>query len=596
METYFSIYKLDVEFIWKEIIGNISNEVDLNILCESVIRIVKSKTVDSSNHQGDVVEDNNGDDYLLLYSKMNPPSWLEAVHSNFPESELNRHNFVNKSTSFLMLSIIGNSVYATTGGYASSYVKYFIIRNFGLNILTKLFDGTEPVIQELTESHMVGGRQAVSAINREYTDFENEKDYSKIFKKIGAKANYSLSSKLGILDNDSDKDNFRQYSIVSTDALNIRKMMTIAEYKSVLLKVNEIYEMESKFALSYFVSLSNFGVSATKALGCMCDKIITNPDVVADIQIVGDNHFDYLEAEKWELYNKGELVSESSDSAFTFKDTFDILKDNYNREELTLNAVKTFMKKWTISAYDSEQKIVLDKERILDIIDFSFTHSFELEAEKYGGEQELIRELTVYLNSGSWYVLDTNYTSFIDESFKELNDKYKDEAENLYLKFGLNRVCNNESEYNKSFLNSSAVENVICSDEVYLSSIEICDLLVFDDDKTYLVCNKKEPSGIGSRDLLNQIYSSAKMIQNQPGRISEYYNQLISKGRMSADYISEEDFCKKISQGTFVSAYVCRELNSESKSMYAKLLSVQTSKLLLNEKKKLIVTSPLRYI
>ncbi|AZK44009.1 hypothetical protein EEI45_03815 [Erysipelothrix piscisicarius] len=596
METFFSIYKLDIEFIWKEIIGNKLERVNLNTLCESVIRIVKSKALSDTYNNDNVIEDENGSDYLLLYTKKSTPSRLEAVESNFPEIELNRRNLVNKSTSFLMLSIIGDSVYATTGGYASSYVKYFIIRNFGLNLLTKLFEGTDSVIQELTEKHMVGGRQSFSAINREYTDFENEKDYSTIFRKIGARASFSLSKRLDLLDSDSNEDSYKQYNIISTDALNIRKRMTVSEYKKVLNIIDEIYEPESKFALSYFVSLSNFGVSATKALDYMCNKILDNPEDIEDIQIVGDNHFDYLGAEKWAVFNDDNLVDEKNDSAFTFKEIFDLFKDRYTREELSLNAIKTFMKKWTISAYGNEQKIVLDKERILDLIDFNFTHIFDLDGEKYGVDKALNRELTVYLNSGSWYVLDINYTRFIDESFTELNNKYREEAEKLYLKFDLNRICSNESEYNASFLNGNAVENVICADQIYLSNIEICDLLIFDDDETYLVCNKKEPSGSGSRDLLNQIHSSVKMIQNQPKRLREYYNQLITKGRLSQDYITEDDFCRKISQGVFVSAYVCRELTTDNESMYAKLLSVQTSNLLFKEGKKLIVTSPIRYI
>lgn len=596
METFFSIYKLDIEFIWKEIIGNKSEKVNLNTLCASVIRIVKLKALVDTHNDDNVVENQNGSDYLLLYTKKSTPSWLAAVESNFPEIKLSRENLVNKSTSFLMLSIIGDSVYATTGGYASSYVKYFIIRNFGLNLLTKLFEGTDSVIQELTEKHMVGGRQSVSAINRDYTDFENEKDYSTIFRKIGARASYSLCQRLDLLDIDSTEDSFKQYNIISTDALNIRKRMTISEYKRILNRVDEIYETESKFALSYFVSLNNFGVSATKALDYMCNKILDNPEVIEDIQIVGDNHFDYLGAEKWEIHNNGVFIAEKNDSAFTFKEIFAIFKDNYTREELSLNAIKTFMKRWTISAYGNEQKLAFDNERLLDLIDFNFTQIFDLDSEKYGVDTELNRELTVYLNSGSWYVLDINYTRFIDEAFTELNNEHRVEAENLYLKFDLNRICSNESEYNASFLNGGSIENVICADQIYLSNIEICDLLIFDDEKTYLVCNKKEPSGSGSRDLLNQIHSSVKIIQNQPERLRDYYSQLISKGRLSQEYISADDFCMKVSQGVFVSAYVCRELTTDNESMYAKLLSVQTSKLLFKEGKKLIVTSPLRYI
>lgn len=90
-------------------------------------------------------------------------------------------------------------------------------------MLTKLFKGEEPVIQKLSENHMLGSRQSISAINRNLTGFDIEQDYSKIFKEINAKATYEVYDKLDVLDKESIKDKHKKYNIISTDALNIKK-------------------------------------------------------------------------------------------------------------------------------------------------------------------------------------------------------------------------------------------------------------------------------------------------------------------------------------------------------------------------------------
>lgn len=595
METYFSIYKLDVDFIWKEVLGKSDYKFDLDEICKSVMKTVKLKAIEeSSSKLYEIMMPNDGD-YLLIYKKDNIPTWFDAVINYFHDNKMNDMDCKNRSVSFLMLTIIEESIYATTGGYASAYIKKIIVKNFGLNIITKLFKETDSVIQELTENRMIGNRQAVSLINRDFTEFDNEKDYSKIFRRITAKASFNLCEKLQLLDENEDVDNYKKYNIISTDALNIRKLMTVKDYKKVLHSIDQIYKTDSNFAMSYFVPLNSYGISTSVALECMCNEILEKNENIYDIRIVGTDVYSYLFGSKWQLYNGDELIRESTDQQFSFSEVFKCFSDK--KTELSINSLKFFLKKWSISMFDQDNKPLLNKERLIDIIDFSFQHTFKLDSEKYGTTNDLNRKLTVYLSYGSWYVLDLNYLEFINKAFLDFNKKGKEEIDEIYRKYDLNRQFSNEKQYNESFdLKEKPVNNVVLADMVCLSNIEICDLIVFDDKSTYLICNKNKPSGFGSRDLLNQIYSSCQFIKNNPNRLDEYYDKLVSGNRIDHGKMSKRDFVDRLKKAKYVSSYITDDLTINSESTYAKLLSVHTERMLLKEGTNLYIASPVRYL
>lgn len=166
-----------------------------------------------------------------------------------------------------------------------------------------------------------------------------------------------------------------------------------------------------------------------------------------------------------------------------------------------------------------------------------------------------MKDLTVYLNSGSWYVLDISYLDFIDNSFKQFVSKGREKIDALYETHDLNRLFLTEADYNNSFLNNeSPIESVINADGILLSYVEICDQITFDDVHTYLVCNKKEFSGI-AKDLLNQITASAFLIHYHPQKIEEFYDKLVKRQRLPS--VFEKDmFVVKIKNAKYISSYM----------------------------------------
>ena len=160
---------IDSEYIWGEFINEgvfVKNIDQLDKICEAIILNISFR-IKEEEGTSDVLMHPN-ENYLILFKKITEPSWVDPVYSIFEKTEEKKENWFNQSSSFLLLSIIENEIYATTGGYASAYIKYFIVRNFGLNLLTKIFNEFDPVIKEVTENLIVGERHSVAAINRNF--------------------------------------------------------------------------------------------------------------------------------------------------------------------------------------------------------------------------------------------------------------------------------------------------------------------------------------------------------------------------------------------------------------------------------------------
>lgn len=600
METYFSIYKIDVDFVWNEVLNKnqVSNSstIDLNLMIESLLSIIRKRALTDVGNDNDFEVLSNDMDQVLIYRKKNKPPWLSTILGNFENNKEINLVFLNQNISYVLLSIIGEDVYASTGGHASNYLTKFIVRNFGLNIMTKLFQEDDPVIMQLIENKMLGSRQSQSVVNRIFTHFSFEKDYDKIFKRIHAKSGYNIAKKLGILESDAVEENYKSFSIISTDALNIRKRLTIEEHKELLRKIKKINDNESNFALSYFVSASNYGISGSMALDALCKQIIADETIVDEFSIVSDHHLEFHSASQWSIYKSNDLVKTITEMPPTFSQIYhDLFKEDLGNRKVTLTNLKKFFKEWSIRVNEDDPNNLLEIDQILNGIDYHFDYNFELDGEKYGKNGKIVRNMTVYLNSGSWYVLDTNYLDFINENYSKLYNKDSELIKNLYKKYDLNRFFENESKYNDSFKNKR-IENVVLADQVLMYQIEICDLIVFDENETYLICNKKEPTGSQCRDLLNQVNSSASLINRDNEIIEKYYDKLVRKGRLDPIKLNKESFIQKIKKANYISSYITSDLSVGSQSLYGKLLSNQTDKALRSEGFRFYVTSPRRYI
>lgn len=587
MKAYFSIYKLDVGYIWVNIMGK-KPPLNLEKVCSYTINSINDM-VKINGGQGEVVCSNLEMGYLYFFFKSSEPSWLEVLQNEYKDTKFASKNYKNISNSFILLTRIENNIYATTGGYAGAYVKKFITRSFGLNILPKMFEESDSIIEEIHENHMVGIKQSTSAINREFSAFKTEKDFTNIFRRISSKLEFEICDKLGIIDTDMTVDEFKGISLISSDALNIKKKMSMEEFRNVLKSVDNLDNEEPNFALNYFISNDLFGITKTEIEDKFFEKIISDPQVLEDVLITGDNFLSYRSAAKWVLKIKEDVYEK--ETPYEIEDLlcfFKKIEDN----KFTKSSLHRLLKKWKMSVYDSEDNIIFDDMSVISIIETNFTSKFEKKVENSIIEEDF----TVYLNSGSWFILNSTYKDFINNDFNNLLLKEKMKLADLYRDFDLIRkdFSRTETSYNDSFKQSiRPYKSVICTDKKQFIGIELCDLIVFDEEETYLICNKMSPTGVGARDLLNQIQASASALKNDnDNKIKEiYYDKLKKDSEIILD-LNLDDFIKKLDKPIFVSAYTSNEISNNTGSNYVKLLSIQTEKYVESLGYKFHVTSP----
>lgn len=588
MESTFSIYKIDVEFVWKNMMMKLGQEYDYDIISNFIINVVRDNAnISADNHFIEQQEE----DYFLIYTKENIPGWFAPITGNF-EANYEKKKYMNKSVSFVMLTIMGDGIYATTGGYASSFVKFFCIKNFGLILLTKLYGQNDPVIQELTEMSTVGPRAAQTATNRATTTFIGEKDYSIIFKKISTTSNYSVLEQLDLLEPGDTPTDYKEHKIISTDALNIRKKISFSQYKRLLDKIDEKYNVESNFSLSYFVPSNLYKITNTMATTAFIEELLDNPQIVDEVLVVGDDYSEYYNCSEWELFYNDESIL-ITEKPLKFINIYEKFKER--EKKISKSSLGRLLKDWKVSAKNADGESPIYKKDIKSILDYSFTSTFALNIEGSESKEPIEIEYTVYLNSGSWYILDHNYTKFIDIEFEQLLERSSGKLEAVYIENELNISKSNESEYNASFINSKR-ENVIHCDEKYHLFIEICDLMVFTDDNVYFICNKSYPTGLKARDLLNQIHAAANIIQKDKNAMKKYYEKLLKNNEIKESFLTCDEFINRTKNPIFVSAYTQEVLTPSSRSTYAKLLTIETNSLLNKLGYQLMVTSPLLWI
>lgn len=171
----------------------------------------------------------------------------------------------------------------------------------------------------------------------------------------------------------------------------------------------------------------------------------------------------------------------------------------------------------------------------------------------------------------------------MDNEFSNIYEEDKSHSERLKKEYRLTKNIASEDKYNDDFFED---KNIIVGHKSLISNFEIADLLFWDDDNLYLMCNKGHFNGSGSRDLTNQIYASAYYLRSilfstqKTLRLDELYTQIEkrykSKGKtipVSKDLFSLL-FDKKI---TYIAGYMSGYRNNTD-SYYAKYLSLDIKK------------------
>lgn len=561
LDTQFSIYKIDtnkflsISGMQKLSKAKRTKEI-LNIMLSEIRQnIAKRENSDQNNIK---VDGFTG----VVYKTVNNPDWDGMITNLFEKMETKiSFDLENVNVSYILFYPIKESIYAMTAGFGNHLIKNYIERSWGLYLMPKILGDDEGVIKEVKENNLYGNALSLSKANRYTTNLVFEKKMSAVFKELSLEVDNEVAEVFGI----SNKEKKRKTSVLLKDSLNLRKSIGIEKLKVVLNEIYEIEKKEDRYSMGYFLSSKKVGITNAD-LFCALQDCIMNKDFDKFV-LIGDDYQKYcVDAGEYIIIDETGMECYTSNEPITIDELIDFVSEG---KELSKNYISTVMKKWRIQTKDTNGNVVLYPISIFNALQ-GFVEFGE-------------SKIPCFLMQGEWYCLNMRYTAILDEEFKNRMNENQDLRKEINAKFDLYSKAKTEDKYNDSFFDS---DKIIVAHKSLIDSFEVADLIFWDEQKLYLMCNKMKFDASGSRDLTNQIWASANYLQaklNSRDRnrfIIDYYvnicERYIKEGHKLI--IEQEKFVELFDRHIIFVAGYMSGYSLKSRSNYAKYLDVDSYK------------------
>ncbi len=547
----FSIYKINVEKVEETI--SLKEDENINDIKSKIIEYLRNCI--KKGRDNVLISDYDEFTLMLIKSKRNPiwKNMVEYMINNGKIIEdIDNKKIINESTSYILFTIVDNKIYAMTGGRGANYISKFIEKNYGLYLIPKIVDKNNPIIRKVVENNITGNNLSTERITKNVTSVSMEDSLGSIYRELNIQVSKEIAKKLGV----SGIEDNKQISISSGDSVVIRKSISLEELKVILKTLSKLEEKEDNFILNYFVPIRKKGIKLSYLKDIMIRSILNNE--LDKFQLVSDDISQYyFTSSKYILTKENESILVKT-SPIEFKDIIDTLMDDKGR--LYKTRIEEALYQYELGTMDENGETVIVPDKIINLLRGC------IEDENY----------CYYLLNGTWYVFEEHFFNKLDEKYKLLYDNIQTESEKVVEKFNLTKEANNEDMYNGMFIED---RKIITVHKHEIKFIELADLIFYDDDNIYLMCNKGEFNGEHVRDLENQINTSSKMIElvlrNDKNLIKQYYNDLNEKEK---EKIQQDDFLKLFNKQIVFIAGFSKNYKRQTRSPYAKYLLCELEK------------------
>ena len=562
--TQFSIYKINKEKVKEKI--KINNSDSGAIIKNKIIKYLKNYIEKWNDHI--FISEYDGFSLLLIKSKRNP-IWKNMVKHMMDNGkiiqDISDKNIINESTSYLLFTVIDNKIYAMTGGRGANYISNFIEKNFGLYLIPKIVDKNSNIIKRVLENNITGNNLSTERITKNVTSVSMEDGLGSIYRELSIQVSKDIAKKLGV----EGIENNRQISISSGDSVVIRKSISLNELKKILKTLSKLEEKEDNFILNYFVPIRKKGIKLSYIKDIMMQKI--QDEDYNSFLLLSDNISEYYyNSYKYQIKENGKCIFEK-DSPIELNDVVNLIKDDKGR--LFKNRINQMLYDFILETFDENGKTIIYPEKIINLLRGT------IENDNY----------CFYLLNGSWYVFEEHFFQKLDEKYKELFYNIRKESENVVKKYNLLKKVSSEEKYNGKFTHEKGIIKVHTHE---IKFIELADLIFFDNDNVYLMCNKGKFNGENVRDLENQIYTASRMIElvlrNDKSLLKKYYNGLDPNEK---EKISLSEFLKLFDKRIVFIAGFLNGYKKETRSPYAKYLLCELYKNLKKSGFDLLITN-----
>ncbi|WP_341201112.1 DUF6119 family protein [Planomicrobium okeanokoites] len=452
-----------------------------------------------------------------------PPEWQP-----FAASIAEVPKMANQNNSLLYIIETKSSVYAITTGIAHNVIKGYIDSTFGLDLLSKLIDQRESNVKSVADKTFFGNRYGGNQFFSKEIQLMNEKNISSYFKEINSKVTKkTIEDKLGV----KIKSKKKNYSIFAKDSFKLSKALDIYRLDELIgridkllidedaTKINDFYKINDRSKI--YKDLQNAFLE--KLLKFFCTKDTSSISFNLPLEIFSlDNNFlvsKYSSIPPITNVDKDNIIEKTKMFFELFKEKTKLNKD--------IEIVKEFLRLNWISNNDNDSEFLYKLKEIIECQVF-------LDGKLY------------YLLNGEWFLFEHSFIKKVNKSFKEKTENILNASEKSIVlnewKKGIDEGPYNASHY--------TTHNILVLDKIFVKNIEICDLLIVEENDIYLVHVKKGLAG-DTRILCEQIIIAASAIQNykefnDDTFIEDYYKSIIRKLKTVDLKAAAEDFIKKV--------------------------------------------------
>jgi uncharacterized protein (TIGR04141 family) len=503
--------------VTKEVYTKLENETDYDKKQNFLKRklLIVDDTVYKYNFQKLIVNTYNDFELFLFYRKHKKsiPDWKKFFS---PEVTVNAEihtNPTNMNESFVYFLYHKNDkkLYAICGGYGIFTIQKYIQDDFGINILIRLLsDKGDKVLRYAKEFGVTGGVIGITKHFRESNNFYENKNFGNIYREILASVDKDALRRIGIIEDEAKnciaKDSFKvNYSI------KYEKMLDIVEKLNHLIKsdanfdINDIKKIDSNKNHTLVESLKN------EILNLIWVKRASLEELDESFDFVHKKFHEFLLADKYKVKR-----TEFTNINTLFYSVIQNVSTNTDKDDF-INNMQTCL----LHSYNDMDTEPITTDRI-------YNHLVG-EVQKNGNNYFLI--------NGDFYQITSNFISILNLSCKNFI------KENFISR--INKPWANgdrESVYNLLYKDEL---NKIVLDTITPESIELCDILEYDEDNVYLYHVKKGFNG-SMRDLTNQVFTSANRLVEDLATTREYLKKVYNSMQRSEVYkdqiSSENDF------------------------------------------------------
>ncbi len=501
---------------------------------------------------------NNYNFDLYCISKEIEPAWKKFTRNLVKKTEEKREN-KRKVEGFVFLISKEDKkdkkkfFYVFTGGIGYFAIKEFIDQSFGIEILEKLLEPSFKTIKSVKDknivsNNLIGSSKYFRGLNALY----DTEEFGSIYQELTVKLTDEFFEK------------FKEIINKTSDKFSTTFNKTYVENISKKLK-NSHCIAKSSFKIQKSMELKEI-LLIIESLHSITKQPSNKVNFINSMHPVKDKgRIEELNGELWKkLCAKKEplkfTICHKDIEEFWNAEKYTLIKekkkDGNRKEDFNIDKIKQKIKK-QIKQY-KEQEIPnkgQQKDENWKILKNWKIVTFDSENNQLttGSIYEhLICEISYnkknyFMINGDWYYLVDNFVKNLNERCKNLINEHWINASKIFdgekwkrkKKGKKEGNLEDEKEFNKRFKDKKKFKNFIVLDrKITKENIELCDILKYDNNKTYLI-HVKKGFDQNMRDLCAQIYISAKRVyQTLKGQgsktdfLGKFYDKL-SKNKSS---------------------------------------------------------------